>query len=281
MKKVTRKIKQTLSILLAVAMVITMIPQNTLSVSAANDPDADTKVVSETADPVIDENQKDTDVSETEVTDETKEESSAEGGEVVEEDEDQPEAADEENHIQVLNEENLEEDIVETQEDPTTYTVAVSATNATVKVGGTAVQGSSTTAPENKNFDFTVEPSEGYKITAVEYYATASGDSAAAPATKLTSDSTVTYRVPAAAMKENVTVKVTVAELAKPKATFAAGGSSDNLDEITLTNLTDYTDYVNTGSDTSANIKSNGITVTEGESVKFWAEIDDESVRTR
>ena len=34
MKKVTRKVKQALSILLVAAMVITMVPQNTLSVSA-------------------------------------------------------------------------------------------------------------------------------------------------------------------------------------------------------------------------------------------------------
>ena len=81
MKKVTRKVKQALSILLVAAMVITMVPQNTLSVSAEEAVETvtetetvETTVTAETEETVDEETEEDENLEDEEIVEEETEE---------------------------------------------------------------------------------------------------------------------------------------------------------------------------------------------------------------
>lgn len=226
MKKVTRKVKQALSILLVAAMVITMVPQNTLAVSAeeAVETVTETETVETTVTDETEETKSDTEnVDETENSDEDAdaEKSDEEEADVETDETDTEETVDEE--TEETEDQESEEGIKKGALDAevmadSSYTVTVEnkeSINATVAYTNNCVTGENAIEADT-DLTFTVTPADDYKVTGVKY--TVEGtegdqDPAYDSANKV-------YTIAQEKITGNVTIKVTTVALADYTITF-------------------------------------------------------------
>ena len=204
MKKVMKKFKQTLSLVLAVAMVITMIPQNTLSVSAAeletiesatgeteeavlNETETSTAAEESSTESVSTEDATAEDASETEAVAETAE---AEEGTVPEETEQA---------------ETMPEDVsgeeVSLDGENETFEVKIEADEKAVTVSANTV-----TIPD-EDYVFTAVANAGYENLTIEAYATA--DSSKNITVNTMEEIIDTYVIAKDAITENITIEIT------------------------------------------------------------------------
>ena len=262
MKKVTRKVKQALSILLVAAMVITMVPQNTLAVSAeeAVETVTETETVETTVTGETEETTSDTEnVDETENSDEDAdaEETEEEEADVETEETDTEETADEE--TEETEDQESEEGIkkgaldAEVMNAGDTWAVTVdndANDNATVDFTAGYTEGN---AKEGTDLTFTVTPAEGYIVTKVEY---AIGGADAQPIEKAEE----VYTISGDVITDVVTITVTTAALYDVTFNVQAGATV-TVNEKSIT------------SETAENEKK--VTVTDGESVSFTVAVAD------
>ena len=264
MKKVTRKVKQALSILLVAAMVITMVPQNTLAVSAEEA--VETVTETETVETTVTDETEETksDAGTVDETGDTAEDEEADAEETEEEEADveteetdteetadeETEAAEDQESEEGIKKGALDAEVMAT-EDPHKVTIANDESDkATVDFTAGYTEGN---AKEGTDLTFTVTPAEGYKVTKVEY-AVGAGEA------RTITDTEGVYTIPGAEITDDVTITVTTAALYDVTFNVQAGATV-KVNEKSIT------------SETAENEKK--VTVTDGESVSFTVAVED------
>ena len=216
MKKVTRKVKQALSILLVAAMVITMVPQNTLAVSAeeAVETVTETETVETTVTDETEETKSDTEnVDETENSDEEEADVETDETDTEETVDEETEATEDQESEEGIKKGALGAEVMEAS----SHTVTVEnkdSINATVAYTNNCVTGENA-IEENMDLTFTVTPADDYKVTGVKY-TVGSGEEQ-----EPSYDSgTGVYTIAKENITDNITIKVTTVVLANYTITF-------------------------------------------------------------
>lgn len=235
MKKVMKKFKQSLSILLAVAMVVTMVPQNTLSVAAAE---------VETIEPTTEETGVETIPAETE---------SAEAStETVQAETESEEVIPEETVVEAQTEETNEIGEIAADGDSQVHNVTFAVDEAAVTVAG-----DSATAAD-ADYTFTAKVNDGYENLVVAAYTTATYETENKTEVEVTkpADGSDVYTIANDKITEDITIVVSATKIVTEtnyKVAFAITGAT----------VTDVTDAENTKEITGT------VEVPEGKSLSF------------
>ena len=253
MKKVMKKFKQSLSILLAVAMVVTMVPQNTLSVAAAE---------VETIEPTTEETGVETIPAETESAEASTETVQAETEttsvqeetetETVQTETESEEVIPEETVVEAQTEETNEIGEIAADGDSQVHNVTFAVDEAAVTVAGD----SATTA--DADYTFTAKVNDGYENLVVAAYTTATYETENKTEVEVTkpADGSDVYTIAKDKITENITIVVSATKIVTEtnyKVAFAITGAT----------VTDVTDAENTKEITGT------VEVPEGKSLSF------------
>ena len=253
MKKVMKKFKQSLSILLAVAMVVTMVPQNTLSVAAAE---------VETIEPTTEETGVETIPAETESAEASTETVQAETEttsvqeetetETVQTETESEEVIPEETVVEAQTEETNEIGEIAADGDSQVHNVTFAVDEAAVTVAGN----SATTA--DADYTFTAKVNDGYENLVVAAYTTATYETENKTEVEVTkpADGSDVYTIANDKITEDITIVVSATKIVTEtnyKVAFAITGAT----------VTDVTDAENTKEITGT------VEVPEGKSLSF------------
>ena len=253
MKKVMKKFKQSLSILLAVAMVVTMVPQNTLSVAAAE---------VETIEPTTEETGVETIPAETESAEASTETVQAETEttsvqeetetETVQTETESEEVIPEETVVEAQTEETNEIGEIAADGDSQVHNVTFAVDEAAVTVAGD----SATTA--DADYTFTAKVNDGYENLVVAAYTTATYETENKTEVEVTkpADGSDVYTIANDKITEDITIVVSATKIVTEtnyKVAFAITGAT----------VTDVTDAENTKEITGT------VEVPEGKSLSF------------
>ena len=214
MKKVTRKVKQALSILLVAAMVITMVPQTALSVSAEESVEA--TAIEETVDTTV-ESAADETMPDAGTVDETEDSAEDEDADTEESEEEEADVDTDETDTEDAVDEKTEETEDEKSEEGLKkeafgYEVMTDGNKHDVTIANDLNDYAEVTftkgytdgkAEEGSDLTFTVTPADDYKVTKVEY--TVGGTEG----TQTITDTDGVYTVPGDKITGDVTITVT------------------------------------------------------------------------